>query len=159
MKSLSDYAALVKANPTAASTCIGPEFKSRNDGYPGVEKTYGFTLPDAQQHLLDDAVIYPTVGKGQTCKFGEVASTDGRVSGQHLVVLRDDKSFFPVYNPAITIHTPVADKYPQLEQVFESIASKLDTATLTDLNKKVSVDGQKPNTVAHDWLKSNGFIN
>lgn len=158
VQTISDYAALVQKNPAAASTCIGPEFKSRDDGFPGLEKTYGFTLPTEQAHLVNDAVIYPTVGKGDTCKFGEVTSTDGRVSAQHLTVLRDDKNFFPIYNPAITIRTPIADKYPQLEQLFAPIAAKLDSATLTELNKKVSVDGQKPNQVARDWLKSTGFI-
>lgn len=155
---LSEYAALAKTDPAAASTCIGPEFKSRDDGFPGMEKAYGFTLPDAQQHLVADAVIYPTLGKGGTCDFGEVATTDGRVPAQHLTVLRDDRSFFPVYNPAITIRTPVARKYPQIEQVFVPIAAKLTTQVLTDLNKLVSVDGQKPNTVARDWLKQEGFI-
>lgn len=157
VKTLSDYAALAKRDPAAASTCIGPEFKSRDDGFPGLEKAYGFDLPAPQEHLLNDAVIYPTVGKGDTCGFGEVAATDGRVAGQHLVVLEDDKHFFPTYNPAITIASGVARKYPQLEQVFAPIAAKLDTATLTELNKKVSVEGQKPATVARDWLKAAGF--
>jgi osmoprotectant transport system substrate-binding protein len=158
VKTVSDYAALVKKDPAAASTCMGPEFKSRDDGFPGLAKTYGFTLPDSQVHLLNDAVVYPSVGKGDPCGFGSVASTDGRVAGQKLVVLEDDKHFFPTYNPAIAIASGVAGKYPQLEQLFTPIAAKLDTATLTDLNKKVSVDGQKPATVAHDWLKSAGFI-
>lgn len=158
VKTLSEYAALAQKDPAGAATCIGPEFKSRDDGYPGLEKTYGFTLPDNQQHLVNDAVIYPTLAKGDTCKFGEVTSTDGRVSAQHLTVLQDDKQFFPIYNPAISIRTEVAQKYPQLEQLFAPIAAKLDTATLTELNKKVSVDGQKPNQVARDWLKSTGFI-
>ncbi len=158
VKTVSDYAALVKKDPAAASTCMGPEFRSRDDGFPGLAKTYGFTLPDPQVHLLNDAVVYPSVGKGDPCGFGSVASTDGRVAGQKLTVLDDDKHFFPTYNPAIAIASGVAGKYPQLEQVFTPIAAKLDTATLTELNKKVSVDGQKPATVARDWLKSAGFI-
>ncbi|WP_410638476.1 glycine betaine ABC transporter substrate-binding protein [Amycolatopsis sp. lyj-346] len=158
VKTISDYAALVKRDPAAASTCMGPEFKSRDDGFPGLEKAYGFTLPAPQVHLLNDAVVYAGVGKGDTCGFGSVASTDGRVAGQNLTVLEDDKHFFPTYNPAIAIATGVAQKYPQLEQVFTPIAAKLDTATLTDLNKKVSVDGRKPGVVARDWLKSAGFI-
>ncbi|QWF84756.1 glycine betaine ABC transporter substrate-binding protein [Amycolatopsis sp. CA-230715] len=158
VKTLSDYANLIKTNPAAASTCIGSEFKSRDDGFPGLAKAYGFTLPPGQEHLLNDAVVYPSVGKGDTCKFGSVAATDGRVSAQQLGVLEDDKKFFPIYNPAISIATPIAQKYPQLQQVFDQIAAKLDTGTLTELNKKVSVDGQKPNAVARDWLKSAGFI-
>lgn len=158
VKTISDYAALVAKDPAGASTCMGSEFRSRDDGFPGLAKTYGFSLPDPQVHLLNDAVVYPSIGKGDPCGFGSVASTDGRVAGQKLVVLEDDKHFFPTYNPAISIASGVAGKYPQLEQLFTPIAAKLDTATLTDLNKKVSVDGQKPATVAHDWLKSAGFI-
>ena len=158
VKTVSDYAALVAKDPAGASTCMGPEFKSRDDGFPGLAKTYGFSLPDPQVHLLNDAVVYTSIGKGDPCGFGSVASTDGRVAGQKLVVLEDDKHFFPTYNPAIAIASGLAGKYPQLEQLFTPIAAKLDTATLTDLNKKVSVDGQKPATVAHDWLESAGFI-
>ncbi|WP_040406100.1 glycine betaine ABC transporter substrate-binding protein [Amycolatopsis nigrescens] len=158
VKTLSEYAALVKQNPAAASTCIGPEFRSRDDGFPGLEKTYGFDLPEAQEHLVNDAVIYPTLGKGDTCNFGEVASTDGRVSAQNLTVLQDDKQFFPIYNPALAVRGPVAQQYPQLEQLFAPIAAKLDTPTLMELNKKVSVEGQNPNAVARDWLKASGFI-
>lgn len=155
---LSQYAQLVKTNPAAASTCMGPEFKSRDDGFAGLEKKYGFTLPAAQTHLLNDSVVYTSVGANDPCAFGSVASTDGRVSGQHLVVLDDDQHFFPIYNPAITIRSQVAKQYPQLEKVFDAIGAKLDTKTLTDLNKKVSVDGEKPNKVAHDWMKQAGFI-
>lgn len=155
---LSQYAALVKSDPAAASTCVGPEFKSRDDGFPGLQKKYGFSLPAAQTHVLTDSVVYDSVGTGKTCAFGSVAATDGRVSGKNLVLLDDDKKFFPIYNPAISVRTSVAKQYPQLEAVFAAIASKLDTSTLTNLNKKVSVDGEKPAKVAHDWLKSAGFI-
>lgn len=157
-KTLSDYAALVKKDPKKASTCIGPEFKSRDDGFAGLEKTYGFKLPKAQTHLLNDSVVYPTVGKGETCSFGSVATTDGRIPAQKLTVLKDDKKFFPVYNPAITIRSSVAKKYPDLEKVFAPIGSKLTTKVLTDLNRKVSVDGDEPEKVAKDWMRKEGFI-
>jgi osmoprotectant transport system substrate-binding protein len=155
---LSEYAALAKQDPAAASTCIGPEFSSRDDGFPGLQKAYGFTLPASSIHVLNDAVIYPTAGRGGTCNFGEVATTDGRVSAQQLSPLEDDKHFFPIYNPCITIRTSVAEKYPELEPVFTAIAQKLTTPELTALNKKVSVDGQKSDVVATEWLKSAGFI-
>lgn len=158
LKTISDYAALAKSHPAEAATCIGPEFKSRDDGFPGIEKKYGFSLPASQLHVVNDSIVYPTVGKGQTCHFGSVASTDGRIPANKLVVLGDDKHFFPVYNPAITIRSSVAKKYPQLEKVFDQIAGKLTSGVLTNLNKTVSVDGEKPDKVAHDWMKSQGFI-
>lgn len=158
IKTLSDYAALVKQTPADAGTCMGPEFKSRDDGFAGLSKKYGFQLPAAQEHLVNDAVVYTTAGEGKTCVFASVAATDGRVAAQKLTVLEDDRDFFPVYNPAITIRTSVAEKYPELEAVFTPIAEKLDSDTLTELNKKISVDGEDANAVAKEWMQSEGLI-
>ena len=158
VKTLSDYAALAKKNPAAASICAESEFKNRDDGFPGAEKTYGFNLPGKYDNLLDTAVVYTALHKGGTCNFGKVYETDGRVPSLKLNVLQDDKQFFPNYNPAISIRSDVAKKYPQLEALFKPIADKLTTATLSALNKEVSVDGKKPRAVAQEWMRSEGFI-
>ncbi|MCT2582176.1 glycine betaine ABC transporter substrate-binding protein [Actinophytocola gossypii] len=155
---ISDYAELANTNPAAASTCMGPEFNSRDDGLPGLAAMYDFTLPDAQRHEVNDAVVYTEVGSGKTCDFGSVASTDGRIPAQDLVVLEDDRSFFPVYNPAITIRAELATKYPGLEDVFTPIAEALDDETLLALNEQVSVEGAAPAKVAAEWLRKQGFI-
>jgi len=158
VKTLSDYAALAKKDPAAASVCVESEFQSRDDGFPGVQKTYGFTLPTPSEHLLDTAVVYTELNKGGTCNFGEVYTTDGRVASLKLDVIKDDKKFFPIYNPAISVGTDVSTKYPELEALFKPIADKLTTETLLALNKQVSVDGKKPRVVAEDWMRTEGFI-
>ena len=158
VKTLSDYAALAKKDPAAASMCLESEFQSRDDGFPGVKKTYGFSLPSTSEHLLDTAVVYTELGKGGTCNFGEVFTTDGRVASLKLNVVQDDKKFFPIYSPALSVRSEVAKKYPGLESLFKPIAGKLTTDTLMTLNKKVSVDGQKPRAVAEQWMRSEGFI-
>jgi len=158
VKTLSDYAALAKKDPAAASICVESEFQSRDDGFPGVKKAYDFTLPTKSEHLLDTAVVYTELNKGGTCNFGEVYTTDGRVASLKLNVIEDDKKFFPIYNPAISIRTDVTKEHPELEALFKPIADKLTTATLLNLNKQVSVEGKKPRTVAEDWMRSEGFI-
>ncbi len=158
VKSISDLAALAHKNPSAASICVDSEFANRDDGLPGMAKAYGFSAPKSSQHLVSIAVVYTALAKGGTCNFGVVSETDGRIAAQKLRLLTDDKKFFPVYNPAISIRSALAKKFPQLQKVFDPIAAKLDTATLSELNKKVSVDGQSAAKVAHDWLKAQKFI-
>ncbi|MEJ7741223.1 MAG: glycine betaine ABC transporter substrate-binding protein, partial [Nocardioidaceae bacterium] len=51
--SLSQYAELVKSDPESASMCAAAEFLDRADGFPGVEKAYGFSLPDDQITEVD----------------------------------------------------------------------------------------------------------
>lgn len=158
VKTLSDYAALAKKDPAAASICLESEFQSRDDGFPGVKKAYGFSLAGKSEHLLDTAVVYTELSKGGACNFGEVYTTDGRVASLKLNVVQDDKKFFPIYNPALSVRSDVAKKYPGLEALFKPIAAKLTTEKLLALNKEVSVDGKKPRTVAETWMKAEGFI-
>jgi len=155
---LSEFAALAKKDPAAASMCLESEFQSRDDGFPGVEKAYGFNVPSVSEHLLDTAVVYTELSKGGACNFGEVFTTDGRVASLNLNVIEDDKKFFPIYNPALSVRTDIAKKYPGLEGLFKPIADKLTTKTLLALNKEVSVEGRKPRAVAEAWMKSEGFI-
>jgi osmoprotectant transport system substrate-binding protein len=103
-------------------------------------------------------VVYTELGKGGTCNFGEVFTTDGRVASLKLNVIQDDKKFFPNYNPALSVRSDVAKKYPALETLFKPIAAKLTTEALTAMNKEVSVDGKKPRTVAEAWMRKEGFI-
>jgi osmoprotectant transport system substrate-binding protein len=73
-------------------------------------------------------------------------------------VITDDKSFFPIYNPALAVRTDVATAHPELEALFAPIAEKLTTDTLASLNKDISVDGKKARAVAEEWMASEGFI-
>lgn len=158
VKKLSDFKQLIQENPEQATICVGTEFSTRDDGLPGMEKAYGFKFPNENVIKIDEGQIYPAVDKGEQCNFGEVFATDGRIEGLGLKVIEDDKSFFPLYNPALNVRKEVVEKYPGIKKLFAPIAKKLDTETLQKLNAKVDVEGQLPDQVAEDWLSENGFI-
>lgn len=155
---LSDYAKLAQSDPAKASLCVASEFVARNDGLPGLEKTYGFTLPIGHIATLAEGAIYSSIGKSRPCNFGEVFTTDGRIKGLGLTALQDDKQFFPVYNPAVTVRKSVADANPNLAKVLEPISQALDTTSMQQLNTAVDIEGQQPAKVAQSWLQSKGFI-
>lgn len=155
---LSDIAALAKSDPSKATFCLESEFSTRDDGWPGVKKTYGIDVPDDNIKMLDTGVIYNETGKGKTCTFGEVFTTDGRISSLKLKVLQDDKHFFPVYNAALTLPKSVADKYPEIAKIMAPVTAKLTDATLQKLNAEVDVDGLTPEEAAQDWLDSEGLL-
>lgn len=159
VESLSDYAKLANSKPQDASLCAASEFLDRSDGWPGVEKTYGFTLPKSEITEVDLGIIYTRVPKGSPCKFGEVFSTDGRIPANKMKVLTDDKNFFVHYNVALTVRQSVYDKHAkQLGAIFDPISKKLTTEELTKLNSEVDVQGLPAKAVAEKWLKDNGFI-
>ncbi|MFC4110459.1 glycine betaine ABC transporter substrate-binding protein [Micromonospora zhanjiangensis] len=158
LKTLSDLAAFVKKNPDQATFCFETEFSSRNDGWNGVAKTYGMNVPAANRKVMDVGVVYNETKKGESCNFGEVYVTDGRISNLKLVPLEDDKHFFPIYNPALTLNKDTAAKYPSLASVLDPIAAKLDNDTLRKLNERVDVKGESVAQVTADWMKQEGFI-
>ncbi|MFC5994627.1 glycine betaine ABC transporter substrate-binding protein [Pseudonocardia hispaniensis] len=157
VRNLSDYARLANENPAEASLCAATEFLTRDDGWPGVEQAYGFTLPKANVAEMDLGIIYTQVPTGQQCKFGEVFATDGRIAANKLEIVSDDKNFFVPYNVAMTVREDVANKNPQLAQVFDPIAAKLTTEVLRGLNEQVDVNGQTAEEVAKQFLSDNGF--
>ena len=156
VKKLSDFKQLVEENPEEATVCVGTEFATRDDGLPGMEKAYGFQFPSENVVKIDEGQIYQETDKGNRCNFGEVFATDGRIAALDLKVIEDDKSFFPIYNPAPNVRKQAMD--PKIEKLFAPISEKLDTQTLQKLNAQVDVEGQLPEEVAEQWLSENGFV-
>lgn len=158
MRTLSDLGGLLQRDPGAATLCVGSEFAARDDGLPGLEQHYGYQFPADNVALVQDAVVYSQVDKGERCNFGEVFTTDGRIVALDLVVLEDDKDFFPKFNPALNVRQDVFEQYADLEDLFAEIASALDEETMTRLNAQVDVDGDFPEEVAERWLRDEGLV-
>jgi osmoprotectant transport system substrate-binding protein len=156
IQSISDLAKYIN-NGGDASLCTDQEFYARPDGFKGVEQLYGFTFSESQVHLMDPGLTYKALKDGQ-CTTAMGFATDGRIAAFGFVNLKDDKNFFPVYNPAPVVRKEVMDKYPDIADVLNPIAAKLTTATMTDLNKSVDIDGKEPVQAACDFLTSNGFV-
>ena len=154
---LSEVAALSKSDPSAVTLCVEVEFANRADGLPGMQKAYGMSIPTGNITQMDTGIIYTQVAKG-TCTYGEVFTTDGRIKSMNLVVMDDDKHFFPNYNAAPVINTKTLKKWPAITDVLDPITKKLNNSVAQDLTAKVDVDGEDPHQVALDWMKQEGFV-
>ncbi|HJQ46032.1 MAG TPA: glycine betaine ABC transporter substrate-binding protein [Amycolatopsis sp.] len=155
LKTTSDMTAFLKQHPDQAVFCVETEFASRQDGFPGVQKTYGF--PATNVKTFGTGAIYSAVASG-SCNFGEIFTTDGRIAGLHLRALEDDKKFFPQYNAAVTMKTSYLQAHPALADVLVPVGKALDNEQMIELCKEVDVDGKDPGEVARDWMISKGFI-
>jgi len=158
-ESLSDLADLISSDPDNATLCVESEFSARDDGLPGMEKVYGYTFPADNVTVLDTGIVYSATAKQDPCNFGEVFTSDGRVSALDLTVLEDDQGFFPLYNPSPVFTDEVYSEYgEELDAIFDPISEALTQEEMTALNERVSVDLEQPADVAEEWLSDNGFI-
>ena len=160
VETISDLKRLVEDRPEEATLCLNndDDFRTRFDGLPGLERAYGFEFPEENLIEMSTDAVYDATDEGEICNFGVVFTTSGFIRELDLQLLEDDKDFFAVYNPALTIRQDVFKQYPQLRKLFVPISQKLDTETLRNLNYAVDVEGKSPENVAENWLKEEGFI-
>lgn len=138
--------------------CLDAEFASRNDGFEPMLEHYDIPpVPNDRRSLMDLGAIYQATANGE-CTFGEVFATDGRIPALDLVVLEDDENYFPRYNLSGVINDELYDQYPQIEDLIDPLAERLDNETMAILNARVDVDGEEPADVAWDFLIEEGFI-
>ncbi|MFC7843172.1 glycine betaine ABC transporter substrate-binding protein [Streptomyces sp. NPDC057382] len=154
---MSEVARLAKSDPGAVKLCVEVEFANRADGLPGMQKRYGMSVPARDITQMDTGIIYTQTAKG-SCTYGEVFTTDGRIKSMDLVVMDDDKKFFPNYNAAPMVNAKTLKEWPAIAEVLNPVTAKLDNAVAQELNAKVDVDGEDPHQVALDWLVKEGFV-
>ncbi|GGS16379.1 glycine betaine ABC transporter substrate-binding protein [Streptomyces griseoviridis] len=156
-RTMSQVAALAKRDPGAVTLCVEGEFANRADGLPGLEKTYGMSLPARNITQMDTGIIYTQTAVG-ACTYGEVFTTDGRITSMNLVVMEDDKRFFPNYNAAPMVRTETMRKWPAIAGVLDPVTRALTDDVARELNARVDVDGEDPHQVALDWMVAKGFV-
>lgn len=154
--SYSDLGAYIEANPGELVLACDHEFTAREDGLPGLVTTYGTDFGDSIT-TMEMGIVYQTLGDGQA-DVGMVFATDGRIKANNLVVLQDDKSFFPVYNGAPCVRKDILEAYPQIEEILAKLAVLLTDEVMQDLNLMVDGESYEPSEVAEKFLKDQGLI-
>jgi len=159
--SLSDWAAWIKKNPGKMTVATNAEFYSRADGFKGMMEFYGLTfgkdIPDANVKKMETPLCKKAVRDNQAM-CGMAFATDGEINAYKQKVLVDDKGFFPIYNPAPVIRKSVLEQNPEVKYILDEIGPSLDTGTMTRLNYRVNVNGEKPASVAKSWLRGVGLV-
>jgi len=158
ISSISDYADLANSDASMASFCGAAEFFARNDGWPGLQETYGFSLPRGEVSELAYGAIFNAVESQNPCNFGEVFATDGRIAALGLTVLKDDRQFFTPYNPSVSVRSELLAQNSGLAELFAPVSAALTDTVLQQINAQVDVDGLTPEQVAKDWLTGQGFV-
>lgn len=153
---LSDFATYLKSNPNTV-VCIESEFRTRADGVPGLNATYGVdtNLPGFKD--IGGNTAEKQIANGQ-CAAGEVFTTDSGIAANNLYVLQDDKKLFPPDNVGLLLKSSVQKAHPEIGAIMAPVAQKLTTDVMTGLNKQVEIDGLKVEDVAKSFLTQNGFL-
>ena len=129
---------------------FGYEFVERQDGFPGLVRTYGLAFP-LRPVEMDLGLLYPALDKH---KVDLIAgnSTDGLIEAFNAVVLEDDRRYFPPYEAAFVVRGRVWRERQGVQAVLDRLGNSIDAATMRRLNAAVDRDKRRPEDVARQFL-------
>ena len=128
---------------------FGYEFLERADGFPGLAAAYGLRFA-ARPVEMDLGLLYPALEQG---KVDVVAgnSTDGLIAAMGLVVLEDDRRYFPPYEAAYVARSS-AWNYERVRAALDPLAGRITPEAMRRMNAAVDRDRRRPEAVAREFL-------
>ncbi len=134
---------------------VGYEFARREDGLPGLVKTYGLRI-SGEPKTMDLGLIYQSL---ITDKVDMVAgnSTDGLLTVLPVVALRDDRHYFPPYDCALIVREAAEQQFPALRPALAELSGKITSETMRRLNYELDGKHRPAREIARDFLRSTGL--
>ncbi|MDJ0650956.1 MAG: glycine betaine ABC transporter substrate-binding protein [Xenococcaceae cyanobacterium MO_188.B19] len=114
---------------------FGYEFLARKDGYPGLAKTYGLKFKNTPQQM-DLGLMYKALAQKQVDLVAG-NSTDGLIPVLKLVVLEDDKKYFPPYEAVPVFNQETLAKYREIEPALANLAGFITAEQMQQMNYEV----------------------
>jgi glycine betaine/choline ABC-type transport system substrate-binding protein len=79
-------------------------------------------------------------------------ATDGLLSVLPVVVLEDDRHFFPPYEAAFVVRADALAREPKARAALEELSGTLTAAAMRRLNQQVAGEHRRPADVAREFL-------
>lgn len=125
-------------------------FLERDDGWPGLQRHYGIAL--AAVRAIEHALAYQALAAG-TVDVIDIFSTDGRLTRPGVVVLRDDRRFFPTYAAVLLARLDFVERHPRVWASLEqAMVGRIDGGAMARLNALADLDGRSVRHVAARFL-------
>jgi osmoprotectant transport system permease protein len=135
--------------------CGSAELINRRDGLPNLMILYDMSFKESI--ALHDRQRYEALLNDEA-QVAEIFSTDGLLFEYDLVVLEDNKNFFPPYHAVIVARNEILEKHPELIAVLDLLTGKLPDEVMRALNHRVDVGNESPRTVAETFLRAIGLL-
>ncbi len=131
------------------------EFLEREDGMPGLLRAYGLRL-GARPREMDLGLLYQALADGQV-DLVVGSATDGLIAALDLVVLEDDRHYFPPYDAVPVVNTASLATHPGLADALAALDGRIDPAAMRRMNLAVDRDHRAPAEVARGFLADSGL--
>ncbi|MTE20373.1 amino acid ABC transporter substrate-binding protein [Streptomyces sp. TRM43335] len=134
----------------------GDECSQRPFCEPGLEKTYGIEITAVDPKGVGTPQAKQAVKNGAD-QMVLTTTTDATLEQFGLVLLEDDKNLQNADNVLPVVNARDAGS-EDVAAALDRVTRTLTTEDLTELNRKVDAERQKPRRVAEEYLKEKGLL-
>lgn len=131
------------------------DFFEREDGYDALCAEYGFHFKKTMD--MDIGLKYQAINQGKIDVMN-IFTTDGQLSTSDVVVLVDDKQFYPSYMCGNIVRNEVMEQHPELEAVLQTLSGTITDSDMARMNYEVETLGREPRAVAKEFLAGKGLF-
>jgi osmoprotectant transport system permease protein len=144
--------------PHAARLRVGlfGEFLEREDGMPGLQRAYGFRFAQPPREM-DLGLLYQALASGQV-DLVVGSATDGLIAALDLVVLEDDRRYFPPYDAVLVMNAAGLARRPGLDEALRALDGRIGEPAMRRLNHAVDGEHRAPAAVAREFLREAGLV-
>ena len=135
---------------------VGYEFQQRPDGLAGLLKTYNLPLHGSPK-TMDLGLLYKALEQREVSMVAANA-TDGQLSVLDVLVLKDDKRYFPSYDCGLVVRAEMLKDNPSLRQALIELAGRFTDLTMRKLNYQVDGEHRPVRDVAEQFLQEAGLL-
>src|SRR6478736_4167479 len=140
LKTLSDATAI----SSQLRLGVGYEFLERPDGYKGLAAKYGFKFAEAPR-VMDLGLLYRALQNNQV-DIVAGSNTDGLIAALDLVVLEDDRHYFPPYDAVPIVRRETLERHPEVAAALQKLSGRISAEDMRRMN--YAVDGEKKDAAA-----------
>ena len=133
----------------------GYEFQQREDGLGGLLTTYRLPVKGSPK-TMDLGLLYQALEQRQVDMVAANA-TDGRLSAADVLVLRDDKEYFPPYDCVLAVRTEILADRPAVQQALAELAGRFSDVGMRRLNYQIDGEHRPVQEVAREFLRNQGL--
>ena len=133
----------------------GYEFAHREDGLPGLLRTYGLKMSSSPK-TMDLGLLYQALAKGQVDMVAG-NSTDGLLSVLPIKVLEDDRHYFPPYQCALIVREEAEHRFPGLKAALTELSGAISSTEMRHMNYELDGLHRPAREIAREFLQSAGF--
>jgi osmoprotectant transport system permease protein len=146
IKTISD----LRKHPELNIRVSTPFLNRRVDGWRPLRRFYD--LPQDTREGMEHALTYPALAAG-SLDVTDVYTTDPAIRQYDLLVLIDDRHFFPSYDAIILYREDLEPRAPQVVEAWHRLEGKISEADMIDLNTRVTIEKQSERRAAAAFLR------